>query len=763
MTATSSGRTGGEEQQKARAVRGLGHPMGGGATASDRERRSAAAAAGGVRVFEGEPGLLEVALVVQGHAVQVLRAEPVDEAAHAGALDDDVVIGGLVLDAEAVLEARAPARQHADAQPGGLGGHLLLRHELAHLDRRLVGQGQGDGSRTLRRRHCDPPVTCELRKSRRPCQLSLREARALMRLTLADWLVVALYFLFNIAVGLYYKRRAGKSTAEYFLSGRNVPWWLAGTSLVATTFAADTPLVVTGFVARNGIAGNWLWWNLLASGMLTVFFYARLWRRAGVMTDIEFSEIRYSGPPAAFLRGFRALYLGLLINCIILGWVNLAMAKILQLVFTISKGEALWIVVGLIVLTSAISTLSGLWGVLVTDLFQFVIKMGMVIVLAVVAVNAVGGIEAMKTKLVAAGRGSALGFVPEIGSVWMPMLTFFVYIAVNWWATWYPGAEPGGGGYVAQRMLSAKDERHSLLATLWFNIAHYAVRPWPWILVALASLILFPNLQDPETGYIRVMIDYLPSSLRGLMVAAFAAAFMSTIATQLNCGASYLVTDFYRRFVRRDAGEPHYVLASRLATALLTVISAAVAFRIESIGGAWKLLIITGAGTGAVLLLRWYWWRINAWSEVSAMITAFVVSVLLQTVGGLQSDRPLDFAHIVLITVAVTTVVWLAVTFLTRPESDATLVAFYRRTRPSRAGWGPVAALAPDVRPSADGLANLIDWVAGCVLVYGALFGVGKLLLHDPLPGILMLGLSAIAGAVIYRDLTRRGWRTVVE
>ncbi len=583
-----------------------------------------------------------------------------------------------------------------------------------------------------------------------------------MRLTLADWLVVALYFLFNIAVGLYYKSRASRDTAEFFLSGRKVPWWLAGTSMVATTFAADTPLVVTGLVARNGVAGNWLWWNLLASGMLTVFFYARLWRRAGVMTDIEFSEIRYAGPPAAFLRGFRALYLGLLINCIILGWVNLAMVKILQLVFTISKGEALWIVVGLIVLTSAISTLSGLWGVLVTDLFQFVIKMGMVIVLAVFAVEAVGGIDAMKAKL-AVIDPSVLSFVPDVGSAWMPMLTFFVYIAVNWWATWYPGAEPGGGGYVAQRMLSAKDERHSLLATLWFNIAHYAVRPWPWILVALASLILFPGLKDPETGYIRVMIDYLPSSLRGLMVAAFAAAFMSTIATQLNWGASYLVNDFYRRFVRRDASEPHYVRASRVATALLTVISAAVAFRIESIGGAWKLLIITGAGTGAVLLLRWYWWRINAWSEVSAMIAAFVVSVLLQTVGGLDGDRPLDFAHIVLITVAVTTVVWLAVTFLTRPESEATLVAFYRRTRPSRTGWGPVAARAPDVRPSGDGLANLLDWAAGCVLVYGVLFGVGKLLLHEPRPGLLLLGLGALAGGVIYRDLSRRGWRTVIE
>src|SRR2546422_9134038 len=355
--------------------------------------------------------------------------------------------------------------------------------------------------------------------------------------------------------------------------------------MVATTFAADTPLVVTGLVAQNGIAGNWLWWNLLASGMLTVFFYARLWRRSGVMTDIEFAEIRYAGPPAAFLRGFRAIYLGLLINCIILGWVNLAMAKILQLVFGVSKGEALWIVVGMIVLTSAISTLSGLWGVLVTDLFQFVIKMGMVIVLAVFAVQAVGGIDGMRVKLAAidqlrgtttGGQGSVLSFLPDFGSAWLPMITFFVYIGVNWWATWYPGAEPGGGGYIAQRMFSAKDERHSLLATLWFNIAHYAIRPWPWILVALASLILYPGLKDPETGYILVLIDHLPAALRGLMVAAFAAAYMSTIATQLNWGASYLVNDFYRRFLKRDRTDAHYLLASKGGTGGLGIIFALV-------------------------------------------------------------------------------------------------------------------------------------------------------------------------------------------
>src|SRR2546425_6046100 len=426
-----------------------------------------------------------------------------------------------------------------------------------------------------------------------------------MRLTIIDWLVIGAYFALNVGIGFYYKSRASKSISEFFLSGRNVPWWLAGTSMVATTFAADTPLVVTGFVAKNGIAGNWIWWSFLMSGLLTVFFYVRLWRRAGVMTDIEFAEIRYSGKPAAFLRGFRSLYLGIIMNCIILGWVNLAMVKILGLIFGIGKLEALAIVLGLIALTSFISTLSGLWGVLVTDMVQFVIKMGMVIVLAVFAVHAVGGIDAMKEKLVSSGRGEALNLVPNLNSAWMPMITFLVYISLNWWATWYPGAEPGGGGYVAQRMFSAKDERHSMLATLWFNIAHYAIRPWPWILVALASLILYPGLKDPETGYIRVMIDHLPAALRGLMVAAFAAAYMSTIATQLNWGASYLVNDFWRRFVRRDADERYYVTASKLATLLLTVVSAGRAFYIRDTGGAcWSRGTSKGADRGGGLL-RW--------------------------------------------------------------------------------------------------------------------------------------------------------------
>jgi SSS family solute:Na+ symporter len=586
-----------------------------------------------------------------------------------------------------------------------------------------------------------------------------------VQLTAADWSIVALYFLFNLAIGFYYKARAGKSTNEFFLSGRNVPWWLAGTSMVATTFAADTPLAVTGLVATGGIAGNWLWWNMVAGGMLTVFFYARLWRRAGVMTDVEFAEIRYSGRPAAVLRGFRALYLGILINCIVLGWVNLAMVKILMLILGVTKLQALGIVLGIIAITSFISTLSGLWGVLVTDLFQFVVKMGMVIALAVFAVQAVGGIDAMKAKLAALstpGRGSLLSFVPGRDSAWMPMITFFVYIGMNWWASWYPGAEPGGGGYVAQRMFCAKDERHSLLATLWFNVAHYALRPWPWILVALVSLILYPGLKDPETGYIRVMISELPVSLRGLMVAAFAAAYMSTVATQLNWGASYLVNDFYRRFWKRDKNEKHYVRASQWATVLLTVISAVVTYHLESIGGAWKLLLGIGAGTGLVLLLRWYWWRINAWSEVSAMIAAFVVSTALH-VAGWSTDRPRDFAWVMIITVSITTAVWLAVTFLTPPEPDGTLVAFYRRTRPSLAGWRAVAERTPDVKPSGNGWWNFVDCVCGVVLIYGWLFGIGKLLLGEVLLGLLLIAAGMAAGTIIYRDLSRRGWSSVAE
>jgi SSS family solute:Na+ symporter len=585
-----------------------------------------------------------------------------------------------------------------------------------------------------------------------------------VKLTYIDWIIIAAYFAFNIAIGFYYKSRAGKNISEFFVSGRNVPWWLAGTSMVATTFAADTPLVVTGLVARNGIAGNWLWWNFVMSGMLTVFLFARLWRRSGVITDVEFAEIRYSGGPAAFLRGFRALYLSIPVNCIILGWVNLAMVKILQLTLGVTKAQALWIVLGMIALTSFISALSGLWGVLVTDLFQFVLKMTMVIVLAVAAVNAVGGIDQMKLKLATIDRaGSALSFVPDLNSAWMPMITFLVYVTMNWWAVWYPGAEPGGGGFVAQRMFCAKDERHSLLATLWFNIAHYAIRPWPWILVGLASIILYPNLEDKESGYVVVMVNHLPAALRGLMLAGFAAAFMSTIGTNLNWGASYLVNDFYRRFVHKGASDKHYVAISQVATVLLTIASAIVTYYMDTIANAWTWLMAIGAGTGGVLIMRWYWWRINAWSEVSAMAASLVVSQVLRWGFGISSDTPLGFAHMMLITVGITTVVWLATTYLTAPEPMDKLISFYRRVRPARALWGPVALKAPEVKAPQDTLWNLVDWVAGCIMIYGMLFGVGKIILKDFGMGATFIAAGLVAGALIYWDLSRRGWGTVLD
>jgi solute:Na+ symporter, SSS family len=580
-----------------------------------------------------------------------------------------------------------------------------------------------------------------------------------MTLSAVDWLVIAAYFALNLAIGLYYARRARGSTTEFFLSGRNVPWWLAGTSMVATTFAADTPLVVTGMVARYGIAGNWLWWNMAASGMLTVFVYARLWRRAGVMTDVEFAELRYAGRPAAFLRGFRALYLGIPINCIIIGWVNLAMMKILRVTLGLDASRALWVLLALLIFTAFYTTLAGLWGVLVTDLVQFVLKMGMVVALAYFAVRATGGLSALEAKVraldAAAGGGSRLAFFPSTDSAWMPAITLFVYLGVSWWASWYPGAEPGGGGYVAQRIFSARTERDGLFATLWFNIAHYAVRPWPWILTALASLVLYPTLADKESGYVRTLMDpsVFPPSLRGIMLAAFAAAYMSTIGTQLNWGASYVVNDVYRRFVRRGAAEREYVIVSQVVTVGLMLVSIYVTLHLASIEQAWKLLIVTGAGTGTVLLLRWFWWRINAWSEVSAMAVAAAVSLYLQIALKWDGDRPRDFAYIMIVTVTLTTIAWLAVTFMTRPEPHETLTAFYLRVRPQGPGWTRVAAAAGPIVIPGSLRRELANALLGCVLVYSALFGVGEILLRSALLGVGLLVVSALAAIVIVRNL----------
>ena len=591
-----------------------------------------------------------------------------------------------------------------------------------------------------------------------------------MKLTFLDWSVVAAYFLINLLIGLYYRKKASRSTGDFFVSGREVTWWLAGTSMVATTFAADTPLAVTGLVARQGIAGNWLWWSLLFNGMMTVFFFARLWRRAQTITDAELVELRYAGKPAAFLRGFRALYFGILMNCVVVGWVNLAMIKILMTALGVSKAWAVVICLAVMALTGFYTTISGLWGVLWTDVVQFVLKMGMVIVLAYYAVRAVGGMGALKIKLAAVdaargaaegGSGSILSFVPDLHSPWMPILAFCVYLGVNWWANWYPGAEPGGGGYVAQRIFCAKNEKHSLWATLWFNIAHYALRPWPWIITALASVALYPNLKDPEVGYIKVWVDYLPGAFRGFMLAAFAAAYMSTIATQLNWGSSYLVNDYYRRFDAPNKDERHYVFVAKLVTALLAIIGAAASLLMESVAGAWELVLSIGAGTGAVYLLRWYWWRVNAWSEVSAMTTAGVVTVVLRVLQPFSGSEQTVFAKSILLTVAITTVVWLAATFLTRPEPEAKLTEFYRRVRPGVRGWKHIAALAPETPASHDGWYNLLDWLLGCLMVYMALFGIGKLVLGSTGIGLLFLAVSALAGYAIYWDFSRRGWEVL--
>jgi Na+/proline symporter len=584
-----------------------------------------------------------------------------------------------------------------------------------------------------------------------------------MTLSLVDWLVIGGYFALNLAIGVYYARRARGSTTEFFLSGRNVPWWLAGTSMVATTFAADTPLVVTGMVARYGIAGNWLWWNMAASGMLTVFVYARLWRRAGVMTDVEFAELRYSGRPAAFLRGFRALYLGIPINCIVMGWVNLAMLKILQVTLGLDETGALWVLLALLIFTAFYTTLAGLWGVLVTDLVQFVLKMGMVVALAYFAVRATGGLGALEMKVRAldatAGGGSRLAFFPSTDSAWMPAITLFVYLGVSWWASWYPGAEPGGGGYVAQRIFSAKTERDGVLATLFFQVAHYAIRPWPWIITGLATVMLYPNgigpTHDKEAAYVQAFVDLLPTPWRGVMMAGFAAAYMSTVGTQLNWGASYLVNDFYKRFINKTASEKHYVAMSRWATVFLFLASAVVAWQLDTVKGAWEFLLALGSGTGLVLILRWYWWRVNAWSEISAMIISAVVSLAAHPfiVARYPADDPRIVAVTMLVTVVISTIVWLAVTYMTAPEPDATLDAFYLRVRPGGPGWAHVSerlGLGREKTPG--GALAWTNWVAGIVAVYSTLFGIGKLIFGELGAGLALLVVAAVAFAWIARS-----------
>jgi Na+/proline symporter len=627
-----------------------------------------------------------------------------------------------------------------------------------------------------------------------------------------DWLVIAGYLLINLLIGIYYRRRSSGNTEDFFVSGRNVSWWLAGTSMVATTFAADTPLFVSGVIATQGIAGNWIWWSSCLSGLMTVFFFARYWRRSEVLTDVELTEIRYGGRPAAFLRGFKALYLGLIMNCLILGWVTNAMVSIISVLLgpMIPEGKVVELTLGgatllhytlgapshtallicifvLIPFTGIYTSIGGLWGVLVTDLFQFILKMGMVVVLAWVALVKIGGMEALRVQLQLVGQAAKqnglqtsnpLAFFPDFhlgwttSAIWtLPLLTFITYLGVQWWSAWYPGAEPGGGGYVAQRMFCARDEKNSLGATLWFNIAHYALRPWPWIITGLVALAVYstngglhPNPEfaaNPQQGYVMVLRDYLPPALRGVMIAAFLAAFMSTLGTQLNWGVSYIVNDFYRRFLAREKTERHYVAMGRLFTIILVLISGYVASQLTSVGEGWQIVLNLGIGTGAVYILRWYWWRINAWSEIVAMLVAAGVTLILKFGVSFTGNEPVVFAKTALTTAGCTTIAWLLATFLTPAESDEKLLAFYRRVHPTVHGWRRIAKLAPDMVEVRDLGSNALNWIMGCAMIYCSLFGIGKLVFGDWLAGIGLLVVAGIAGWLIFWDLSRRGWQSL--
>jgi Na+/proline symporter len=620
-----------------------------------------------------------------------------------------------------------------------------------------------------------------------------------------DVLIIVIYFLVVFSIAAYYTRRAGKDTGEFFLSGRNLPWYLAGTAMVATTFAADTPLAVTELVARNGIAGNWLWWNMAIGAMLTVFFFAKLWRRAHIMTDVEFVELRYSGKAAAALRGFRAIYLGLFMNAIVMGWVNKAMEKIFHV--TIPGIDSFLLVVIAASIIAVYASASGLLGTARTDSFQFVFAMTGCIILAVIVVNlpGVGGIVALKTKL----APQVLDFLPKVGGVSAEGITggalaisagaFFAYIGLQWWSSWYPGSDPGGGGYVAQRMMSAKDEKHSLFATLWFTIANYTVRPWPWILVALAALVLLPRAQspdvikaqnpalyekvvqaynhqelltsndplyksqkfkevyneyentvDPGVMYPKLMLMYLPTGFLGMLIAVFLAAYMSTIASQLNWGTSYLINDFYRRFIKQNADEKHYVLISRISVILLTVFSLIITdVFLTTVSGAWIFIINASAGIGAVLILRWYWWRINAWSEISAMIAPLIIYPIAVYVFKMES--PMTLYPIVI----GTTLVWIAVTFLTKPTDEKKLISFYKRTYPGGIGWKHIEKQVPGVKQETHFVRLLVNWIMGLVLVYSSLFGIGKIIFADYLSGFFILLFGAVAAGIIYFNIKK--------
>ena len=591
-----------------------------------------------------------------------------------------------------------------------------------------------------------------------------------MHLQLIDWIIVALALIVCFFPALFFGRRAGKSTSEFFVSGRSVPWWLAGLSMVATTFSSDTPNLVTDIVRRQGVAGNWVWWAFVLTGVATVFFYARLWRRSGVMTDLEFYEIRYSGKAASFVRGFRSIYLGFFFNCMIMATVNLAACKIAGILFGLNRWQTL-AAVG--TLNVVFATYSGLWGVLVIDMVQFFVKMTAVIAAAYFAVNlpVVGGLSGLVEKLsVAKGPGGInyLNILPDFANNWdIAVAVFIMPIAVQWWAGWYPGAEPGGGSYIAQRMLASKSEKDALGAVLFFNVAHYVLRPWPWILVGLCSIIVYPQLSDIQKAFPNLdptlighdiaypaMLKFLPTGFIGLMVGGLVAANSSTILTHLNWGASYLVHDFYRRFVRKDAGEKHYVMAGRIATVILFLASSSLVFFLDSAKNAFDIILQVGAGTGLLYLVRWFWWRVNAWCEVVAMVSSFVVSLILLFLN--RNGIPISTHIGLLVTVICTTICWVTTAYC-GPETDrATLIAFYKKIRPFGPGWRRIRQEAglSDERPGASAQnipMALLGWFAGCTMIWSALFAVGNVLYaRYDLAITLSVVFAVSASAVIY-------------
>lgn len=575
-----------------------------------------------------------------------------------------------------------------------------------------------------------------------------------------DWLIVVLYLAFALGVGLLFRNRAGRDVTQYFLSGRNLPWWILGTSIVATMFAADTPLAVTGLVANHGISGLWYLWTFAPAHLMATFFFARLWRRAGVLTDVELVELRYSGRPARVLRGFRAVWEGVVLNCIVMGWVILAMVKIMGALVNLDAvtqqlgiahvvdGRWFGILVCLVV-SVAYTVMSGFWGVVVTDFFQFFLSMAGAIVLAVVAVGDVGGLAELKLQLARQYGAAADGyfrFMPSAEGPSLPLMAFLALIGVNWWAT----RDAGGTSYMVQRMLAARDERHSFLGVLWFCFVHYVLRPWPWVLVGLVSLVAFPDLADKEMGYPMAIVEFLPVGLLGLMVASMVAAFMSTIDTLINWGSSLVVNDLYRRFLRTDAADRHYVRIAQLCVVVLMTAGGVTAYAMQSIRGAWELFFGMTVGIGGVYVMRWWWWRVNAWSEIAAWVATAVVYL------GLHVALPgIDFGWHLIVTAAVSTVCWVTVALVTPPTDEDVLVAFFERVRPNAPWWGPIA-LRSRVGPAPGGWSDVTGWLAGLVFIYAGMFGVGKLILNGWWSGVPYLAAAMVAGGVIVRSIRAR-------